>query len=65
MPLKWTIVAEEGTLNGCNNEIIIPSYGKQQKLELGENIIELTPTQAGTITYTCWMGMISSTITVK
>lgn len=65
VPLKWTIVAEEGTLNGCNNEIIIPSYGKQQKLELGENIIELTPTQAGTITYTCWMGMISSTITVK
>ncbi|MGB4440005.1 MAG: sulfite exporter TauE/SafE family protein, partial [Sedimentibacter sp.] len=65
VPLKWTIVAEEGTLNGCNNEIIIPAYGKQQKLELGESIIEFTPTQSGTITYTCWMGMISSTITVK
>lgn len=65
VPLKWTIVAEKGTLNGCNNEIIIPAYGKQQKLELGENKIEFTPTQAGTITYTCWMGMISSTISVK
>lgn len=65
VPLKWTILAEKGTLNGCNNEIIIPAYGKQQKLELGENIIEFTPTQSGTITYTCWMGMISSTITVK
>lgn len=65
VPLKWTIIAEEGKLNGCNNEIIIPAYGKQQKLVFGENIIEFTPTQAGTITYTCWMGMISSTITVK
>ena len=45
--------------------LIIPAYGKQQKLELGDNIIEFTPTQAGTITYTCWMGMISSTITVE
>lgn len=65
VPLKWTIVAEKGTLNGCNNEIIIPQYGKQQKLELGENIVEFTPTQTGTITYTCWMGMISSTITIQ
>ena len=65
VPLKWTIVAEEGKLNGCNNEIIIPAYGKKQKLEIGENVIEFTPTQAGTITYTCWMGMISSTITIK
>lgn len=65
VPLKWTIVAEKGTLNGCNNEIIIPAYGKQQKLELGENIIEFIPTQAGTITYTCWMGMISSAINVE
>ncbi len=65
VPLKWTIIAEKGTLNGCNNEIVIPEYGKQQKLELGENIIEFTPKNAGTITYTCWMGMISSTITIK
>ncbi len=65
VPLRWTIVAEKGTLNGCNNEIIIPEYGLQQKLELGENIIEFTPTKSGTITYTCWMGMISSIITVK
>ncbi|MGD9568965.1 MAG: sulfite exporter TauE/SafE family protein [Sedimentibacter sp.] len=64
-PLKWTIIADKGTLNGCNNEIIIPQYGIQQKLELGENTIEFTPTQAGTITYTCWMGMISSTITIQ
>ena len=27
-----------------------------------ENLIEFTPGREGTITYTCWMGMISSTI---
>lgn len=63
--LKWTIVAEKETLNGCNNEIVIPAYGIQKKLQVGENIIEFTPTSPGTIAYTCWMGMISSTITVK
>lgn len=65
VPLKWTIVAESGSLNGCNNEIIIPEYGKQKKLELGNNVIEFTPKSAGTITYTCWMGMIRSKIIVK
>jgi hypothetical protein len=65
VPVKWTIVAEKGSLNGCNNEIIIPDYQLQQKLSLGENVIEFTPTTAGTITYSCWMGMISSRIIVE
>lgn len=47
-PLKWTIVAEKGTLNGCNNEIIIPQYGIQQRT--WEKYTEWSPTQAGIIT---------------
>lgn len=65
VPLKWTIVAEEGSLNGCNNEIVIPGYGYQKKLDLGNNLIEFTPKNTGTITYTCWMGMIRSKIIVE
>ncbi len=64
IPVKWTIVADEGTLNGCNGEVTIPEYGVKQKLQLGDNIIEFTPQKTGQIVYTCWMGMISSTITV-
>ena len=30
----------------------------------GENVIEFTPGETGTISYTCWMGMIRGTITV-
>ncbi|MGB4589886.1 MAG: sulfite exporter TauE/SafE family protein [Clostridiaceae bacterium] len=65
VPLKWTIVVKSGSLNGCNNEIVIPEYGYQKKLELGNNVIEFTPKNTGTITYTCWMGMIRSKIIVE
>ena len=31
----------------------------------GKNIIKFTPEQAGTYTYTCWMGMITGKIHVE
>lgn len=64
IPVKWTISAEEGTINGCNNRMFIPEYQIEQKLEYGDNVIEFTPGAAGTYPYSCWMGMIRSTITV-
>lgn len=64
IPVRWTITAKQGALNGCNNEIFIPEYGIEKKFEIGENVVEFTPTKAGTFVYSCWMGMISSTITV-
>lgn len=64
IPVKWTIYVPEGKLNGCNNEIIIPKYNIDVKLKTGENIIEFTPTEKGTVTYSCWMGMIKSSINV-
>lgn len=64
IPVKWVINATNNTLTGCNNEIIIKEYGIDKKLKVGENIIEFTPTEAGTYKYSCWMGMISATITV-
>ncbi len=64
IPVKWTITAEKGVINGCNNEIIIPEYDLVVKLKEGENVIEFTPTRTGTFSYSCWMGMIRSSITV-
>lgn len=64
IPVKWTIKAQKGDINGCNNEIVIPKLNKQQKLEAGDNVIEFTPAESGTIAYSCWMGMIRSEITV-
>ncbi|HHW12957.1 MAG TPA: heavy metal transporter [Firmicutes bacterium] len=64
IPVKWTIRVEPGDLNGCNNPITIPKYGIQKRLTVGDNLIEFTPEEEGTIIYTCWMGMIRSTIKV-
>jgi sulfite exporter TauE/SafE/copper chaperone CopZ len=65
IPVKWTIKAESGSLNGCNNEIIVPKYNIKQKLNEGENVITFTPTETGKFGYSCWMGMIRSSITVS
>lgn len=64
VPVKWIIQADENNLNGCNNQLLIPRFGIEQKLVAGSNLIEFTPTETGTIPYSCWMGMIKSSITV-
>jgi len=64
IPVKWTINADAKTLNGCNSEIVIPKYDIKQKLVAGENVITFTPTDSGKFGYSCWMGMIRSSITV-
>jgi plastocyanin domain-containing protein len=64
IPVKWTIDAPKGSINGCNNRLQIPEYGLEYKFQTGENIIEFTPTETGKIPYSCWMGMIRSSITV-
>lgn len=64
IPVKWIINVPAEKLNGCNNEIIIPKYNIDVKLKIGENIIEFTPYEKGIVNYSCWMGMINSTITV-
>jgi len=64
VPVEWTIHAAAANLNGCNGEIVVPQLHLRQKLEVGANLIRFTPETAGTITYTCWMGMISSSIRV-
>lgn len=64
MPVKWTINAPEGSLNGCNYRMIIRALDLGWEFDYGKNEIEFTADTAGTIPYTCWMGMIRGTITV-
>lgn len=64
MPVKWTIHAPEGSINGCNYRVIIGRYGIEYAFEAGDNVIEFTPTEAETVSYTCWMGMIHGNIIV-
>ena len=64
IPVRWVLHAEERKLTGCNNEIVIPALNLRIPLHAGENVIEFTADSAGEIPYSCWMGMIRSTITV-
>lgn len=64
IPVKWIINAPAGSINGCNYKMLIREYGIEHTFQEGENVIEFTPTEAGTVTYTCWMGMIRANIYV-
>ena len=44
--------------------MMIREYGIEHSFEEGENTIEFTPSDAGTFSYTCWMGMIRGNIIV-
>jgi plastocyanin domain-containing protein len=64
IPVQWNIQAEPGSINGCNNRIIVPEYNLEKALEPGDNIIEFTPKESGTVVFSCWMGMIRSQISI-
>ena len=62
VPVRWSIIVPEEKLNGCNGEIVIPALDVDLVLNTGENILEFTVEEPGVIPYSCWMGMIRSTI---
>lgn len=64
IPVKWIIDAPQGSVNGCNYKVLINDLDLEYTFSTGENIIEFTPLEVGTIQYHCWMGMIYGTIQV-
>lgn len=63
IPVKWIINAK--ALSSCNRTIVIPSLGRAIDLKPGLQIVEFTPQQAGTIAWSCAMGMIPGSFIVK
>ena len=64
IPVRLNLHAASGTITGCNRTVVFPEYGIEQALNPGDNTVEFTPDKTGTIGYTCWMGMVSGSITV-
>jgi sulfite exporter TauE/SafE/copper chaperone CopZ len=62
IPTTWTI--ESTNTASCASFIRIPSLGLAGALRKGPNTIELPPLDAGTLSYTCSMGMYSARITI-
>ena len=63
-PVRWVINAPAGSINGCNYRMIVRDLELELSFEEGDNVLEFTPKKAGTIPYTCWMGMIRGSINV-
>ena len=63
VPVRWIIDGKE--INGCNNAIQVPKLGLNFGIQQGEQVIEFTPTQTGTISWSCWMGMIPGVFIVE
>lgn len=44
--------------------MILGEYGIVHDFVPGENVIEFTPGEPGTVQYSCWMGMVYGKINV-
>ncbi len=63
VPVRWVVKGDQ--LSGCTNKIIVPSLKISKPLKAGDNIIEFTPTAVGTISFSCWMGMVQGKFIVE
>lgn len=62
VPTRWTI--ESASSRSCAAFLVVPDLGIQVALQKGDNVIELPALEAGTLAYTCSMGMYGATITI-
>jgi sulfite exporter TauE/SafE len=63
VPVRWIITGKE--ITNCNKAIQVPKYNLNFDIKQGEQTIEFTPTEEGTVRWSCWMGMIQGSFIVK
>lgn len=62
MPVKWIVTSKD--VYSCASSLISQQLGIRTGLQLGENVFEFTPTETGTIRFSCMMGMYTGSFTV-
>jgi sulfite exporter TauE/SafE/copper chaperone CopZ len=62
VPVKWNINGENTF--GCQAYFVVPTLGIQKTIVPGIQTIDFTPTETGTINFSCGMGMYRGQITV-
>lgn len=62
VPVDWNITGAD--FMGCADTLILPAFGVNERLRTGPNLVQFTPTKAGTYTFSCSMGMIRGTMIV-
>lgn len=61
-PVRWVVTSKD--VYTCAASIVSQQLGMRKGLELGENIFEFTPTETGTIRFSCTMGMYTGSFDV-
>jgi sulfite exporter TauE/SafE/copper chaperone CopZ len=62
LPVKWIIDAQAPY--SCASSLMLPKYNIRKNLVAGENIIEFTPSETGSIKFSCSMGMYTGTFNI-
>ncbi|MFW6049568.1 MAG: cupredoxin domain-containing protein [Myxococcota bacterium] len=61
-----TLAFERVTERGCGEKVVIPSFGIERDLPVGEKVeVELTPEESGELAFTCGMNMLKGKIVVN
>ena len=61
-----TLIFRRPKNEGCGNKVVFPSLNITRDLPVGKSvIIKFTPTDTGTISFTCGMGMYKGSIVVS
>jgi len=59
------ITADIANMPGCSKSVVMPDFGIRKVVSASDNIIEFTPTQSGTFSFSCSMNMYRGTIIVE
>ena len=62
IPIRWIVNGKN--VFGCQGYFVVPSLGISKALNEGENIIEFTSKNVGTINFSCGMGMYRGRIEI-
>jgi sulfite exporter TauE/SafE/plastocyanin domain-containing protein len=63
IPTRWTIDSRSSAT--CASFVVVPSLNIQLALQPGDNVIDLPALKAGTLDYTCGMGMYWGSIIIE
>ena len=59
------ITADIANMPGCSKSMVMPDFGIRKVVSASDNVIEFTPTQSGTFSFSCSMNMYRGTIVVE
>lgn len=62
IPVRWIVNSTD--TNTCAASIVSSTFGIRQGLQLGDNVIEFTPSEVGSVRFSCIMGMYTGTFNV-